>query len=190
MIITISGELGSGKSTIAKLLAEKLNYTYVSTGRMMRDMAAARGITITEMNKLCETDKSIDAEIDSTFMKLEKDGKDYVVDSRLGFFFLPKSFKIMLKISTDKAANRVFNDKSRVEELNYKTPEEAFLSLIERRQMEKERYIKLYGVNIEEDSYFDYILDTGDKTVQEVLSTVLEKIFAYLSVKSMKDVEK
>lgn len=36
MIIAIDGPAGSGKSTIAKLLAEKLNFTYINTGAMYR----------------------------------------------------------------------------------------------------------------------------------------------------------
>ncbi|NPA13522.1 MAG: (d)CMP kinase [Aquificae bacterium] len=39
MIITIDGPAGSGKSTIAKLLAEKLGYVYIDTGAMYRAVA-------------------------------------------------------------------------------------------------------------------------------------------------------
>ena len=36
MIIAIDGPAGSGKSTTAKLLAEKLNFIYLDTGAMYR----------------------------------------------------------------------------------------------------------------------------------------------------------
>ena len=36
MIIAIDGPAGSGKSTTAKLLAEKLGYVYLDTGAMYR----------------------------------------------------------------------------------------------------------------------------------------------------------
>lgn len=39
MIITIDGPAGSGKSTIAKLLAKKYNFTYLDTGAMYRMIA-------------------------------------------------------------------------------------------------------------------------------------------------------
>ena len=39
MHITITGRLGSGKSTVAKLLVEKHGYTYYSTGNIMRELA-------------------------------------------------------------------------------------------------------------------------------------------------------
>lgn len=39
MIIAIDGPAGSGKSTVAKLLADKLGYTYIDTGAMYRAAA-------------------------------------------------------------------------------------------------------------------------------------------------------
>jgi len=39
MIITIDGPAGSGKSTVAKLLAEKLGYTYINSGLLYRTIA-------------------------------------------------------------------------------------------------------------------------------------------------------
>ncbi len=39
MIIAIDGPAGSGKSTIAKLLAKELGYTYIDTGAMYRAVA-------------------------------------------------------------------------------------------------------------------------------------------------------
>ena len=39
MIIAIDGPAGSGKSTVAKLVAKKLNYRYIDTGAMYRSVA-------------------------------------------------------------------------------------------------------------------------------------------------------
>ena len=39
MIIAIDGPAGSGKSTIAKFIAKKLNYSYIDTGAMYRAVA-------------------------------------------------------------------------------------------------------------------------------------------------------
>ena len=64
-IITLSGQLGSGKSTIGKMLATRLDYTFYSTGSAQRKIAAERGLTTLELNKLSMTDSSIDAQIES-----------------------------------------------------------------------------------------------------------------------------
>jgi len=39
MIIAIDGPAGSGKSTVAKIVAEKLNFRYIETGSMYRSVA-------------------------------------------------------------------------------------------------------------------------------------------------------
>ena len=46
MHITITGRLGSGKTTVARMLAEKRSYTYYSTGNIMRELAAEAGLSI------------------------------------------------------------------------------------------------------------------------------------------------
>ena len=48
MHITITGRLGSGKSTVAKLIVADHGYTYYSTGNIMRELAAEAGISILE----------------------------------------------------------------------------------------------------------------------------------------------
>ncbi len=60
MIITISGKAGSGKSTIAKQLAKKLGLKHYSTGDFMRQMAKDKGVSLLELSRIAEKDKSID----------------------------------------------------------------------------------------------------------------------------------
>lgn len=59
IIIAIDGPAGSGKSTIAKMVAEKLKYTYLDTGAMYRAityLALKKGVVDDEkaVNKLVE----------------------------------------------------------------------------------------------------------------------------------------
>lgn len=39
IVVAIDGPAGAGKSTIAKLAAEKLGYAYIDTGAMYRSVA-------------------------------------------------------------------------------------------------------------------------------------------------------
>ena len=52
MIITISGKAGSGKSTVAKSISQKLNLRHYSIGDLMRAMAREKKISLLELNKL------------------------------------------------------------------------------------------------------------------------------------------
>ena len=171
-IITISGELGSGKSTVARLLAQKLGYQYYSTGSAMRQIADQRGITILELNKLCETDKTIDAQIDAIFAKLVENKKNYVVDSRLAYHFIPDSFKVKLVVDVAIAGVRILHDTVRTSEAHYVSAEEVIENLKKRRASETERFLDLYHIDINQNDKFDLVLDTAKKTPEELTDII------------------
>lgn len=173
-IISLSGMLGSGKSTVGKMLAQKLGYTFYSTGSAQRKIAQEKGITTLELNKLSMTDASIDKQIDGVFKTLVQEDENFVVDSRLAFFFIPSSCKIKLNIDTKVAAERIFNDKSRTQERAYQTIKEAEEDLKSRRALEVERFKKLYNVDIDNEANFDLIIDTTNKTPEEICEKILK----------------
>jgi len=61
MIIAIDGPAGAGKSTVAKILAKKLNYLYIDTGSMYRALtlkAIAESIDIEDTARLIQMAKA------------------------------------------------------------------------------------------------------------------------------------
>lgn len=175
-IITLSGMLGSGKTTIMKMLAHKLDYQAYSTGYAQREIAKRYGVTTLQLNHIADTDPKIDQEIDSVFKGLISTGHNYVVDSRLAFHFIPASFKVKLNVSIDEAARRIYNDNSRVSETKYDSLDALKQALNERRASEVARWQKVYGVNIDDDSYFDLVIDTTDKTPDQICDLILKKM--------------
>ena len=112
MIITISGKAGSGKSTVAKLLSEKLSLKHYSIGDLMRAMAKEKGISLLELNSLAETDKSIDFELDEKLKELGKTKDNLVVDGRLTAYFIPNAdVRIFLETDDRVRAERILKDK-------------------------------------------------------------------------------
>ncbi|MDR2902350.1 MAG: cytidylate kinase family protein [Lactobacillales bacterium] len=174
-ILTISGQLGSGKSTVAKLLAQKLGYEYYSTGTAHRAIAEKRGISTLELNRQAMTDDSIDREVDSQYGTLDNSGKNYVVDSRLAYHFLPHSIKIKLNVDPDVAGNRIFNDTKRTQEQPYKTAAEATQGMLGRRALEVARWKKIYGTDIDDPKNFDDIIDTTNKTPEQTANLIIQK---------------
>jgi cytidylate kinase len=71
-IISITGDLGSGKSTVSDLLLKSLNYEYIYTGKIQREIARRYNMTTLELNQYSETHPEIDEEIDSTFKSLNE----------------------------------------------------------------------------------------------------------------------
>src|SRR3989344_6212851 len=98
MIITLAGDIGSGKSTVAKLLAAQLHLKHYSTGDFMREMAIKEGISLLVLSARAENDSSVDQVLDSRQKRLGEEEKNFVLDARLGWFFIPQSFKVYLKV--------------------------------------------------------------------------------------------
>ncbi len=174
-IITLSGMLGSGKSTIGKMLAERLGFTFYSTGNVQRQMAERYGVTTLELNEMCKTNPMIDKEIDSVFRDLPLRGINYIVDSRMAFHFIPSSFKIKLNVDTKVAGERIMNDKARSGEQKYETVQDAVDALVARRKLEVERFKRIYNVDIDNEYNFDYVLDTTYGTPEELCDKIIAK---------------
>ena len=173
MHITLTGNLGSGKSTISRLMSEQYGYEVYSTGTIQRKLAQEKGLTVLEMNRLMQTDHSYDNIIDDTTRKISLESeKDLFFDSRLAWYFAVNTFKVFLSVDINEAARRVFND-SRGEVETYRDMLEAKSQLIERAHTEDTRYKEIYGIDYFKPSNYNLILDstfTSPKVLAEMLS--------------------
>ena len=175
MIITISGALGSGKSTVAKILVRKFNLKHYSTGDFMREISAKRGVTLLELSKLAETDKSIDKELDERQIKLGKEEDDFIIDARLGWHFIPNSVKIFLDVADEEAAKRIFKEGRTDEKYNLDV-ESTLENIKNRRDSEIKRYQEYYGLNYYDHNNYDLVVDTTEIPVEEVAKKIIKFI--------------
>lgn len=164
---------GSGKSTAAKGISEQLGYEYISIGNMKRALAADMGISISEFDKLWlrpENQKDFDLKYEEYQRSLSLE-QNIVLDSRLGFWCQPHSFKVFLTVDPHKAANRIFLQK-RVTD-NYATEEDVYQATKARNDEMLERFKLLYNVNYQDTSNFDLVIDTTDKTIEQTINLIL-----------------
>jgi CMP/dCMP kinase len=179
MIITFNGNEGSGKSTISKMVAEKLDYKRYYTGEIFRNIAKDNGITLAELRQMRLEDPKWDHEVDNYIADLGKKEDNFIVDSRLAWHFIPQSVKIYLKADEWEAAERILNelkkDKARsIEEGKLDSLEDIVESLKKRKTEDQEIYGKYYGVDIHDPKNYDLVLDTTGLGVQEVFGKVME----------------
>jgi cytidylate kinase len=174
MKITISGIVGSGKSCVSRKLAERLGFDYHSVGKIMRQMASERKISLVEFSKIAEKDNSIDVELDEIQIEIGKTQDNFVMDSRLGFHFIPDSFKVFLDVSLDKAVGRINRDKRHDEK--YRDFDDAKKGILKRIDSEKRRYKEYYGIDFPEGCEFDLKIDTNEKSVDEVVEEIISAL--------------
>lgn len=172
MIITISGKPGTGKSSVAKRLAEKLHLKHYSTGDLMRQMTVERKMSLIQLSELAQKDPSIDRELDERQKKLGKTEDNFIIDARIAFHFIPQSIKIFCDANIDIAAQRVFKSKRNEEKLP--SVEATKKELIKRIESEKGRYKKYYGVDYYDMKNYDLVIDTDGVTVEDMVKTVLD----------------
>ena len=184
-IITISGKPGSGKSSTADKVAELLGYTRHSSGDMVRRVLGRRGMTLEQFNSQAETNHNLDAKIDEELRSL-RDKNDIVVDSRLGFYWIPESFKVYLDLDLDVATARIFKDtvsnnmRSAVG-TSSSSLNDVSRQVRERMLNEQTRFKKLYGVDPYNMSRFDLIIDTSRQNPQSVAIAVFDNYKDWLN---------
>lgn len=167
LIVTISGDLGSGKSILTDALCNHWKAERYSTGTVQRQLAADMGISTLELNRLAETDKTIDDKIDGVFASLSQTGKNLIVDSRMAWHFIPDAFKIKLEVNPIVAAERIIADKGRSSE-NYLDFNATLQGLKDRKASERERFLNYYNADIENHDNYDLVIETTDVTPESI----------------------
>ncbi len=176
--ITLSGELGSGKSTVANYLISKMPFKIVSAGLLFRQLAAKHGMSAKEFNEFIENDPKYDHYVDDTMAELGRTDEKIIFDSRMAWHFVPSSFKIYLYVDVDTATERIFNDTGRVSE-SYSDKATARQEIIDRRKSELLRYQNFYHCNLDDYSNYDLIVDTSHASRDEVNELVFNSFKAF-----------
>jgi len=172
MIITISGKAGSGKSTVAKLVAKKLKLKHYSIGDLMRQLAKEKSLSLNKMSRLAEKDRSIDMELDKKTIEL-REKSNFVIDGRLTAYFLPYAdLKIFLDCEDKVRAERILKDKRNDEKS--KSLKELIKKIRQREQSERKRYSKLYKIDYHDKALYDLIIDTTKLGIDDVVDKIVK----------------
>lgn len=175
--ITISGLPGAGKTTIAKILAQKLKLELIPHS-FARELAKEKKITINELMEKAKTKKSIHQEIDKKIIKCGKEKNNFVLVGWLAYHFIPDSIKIFLYVSPKKGAKRIYKNQ-RIEEIKYNSLKDTMEKTRKRLLDTKEGFENAYGMNFLLKKNYDIAIDTSNKTKKQILEITLKKIKDY-----------
>lgn len=179
MLITLWWKAWSGKWTVGRLLSEKLNYKIISIWDMKRKLAEEMWINIIEFNKMWD-DPAKSAEFDLKYEEYQKGLKltdNIILDSRLWFYAQPKAFKILLDVDEEEAGKRIFNAKRETDKNT--TQKAAIAEVKNRNSSDANRYKRLYDVELRDPHNYDLVIDTTERTPEEVLEIILKELKIY-----------
>jgi len=175
-LICICGMAGSGKSTVAKRLAERYGLKYHSGGDALKALAMEEGYKPLERGwwesregmlflEKRQKDPKFDKAVDKKFLEVAQQG-NVIFDSWATPWLLKKGFKIWLEASPQKRVERIARR-------NGISVREALKALKSKEDKSKAVYKKLYGFSLGEDfKPFHLILDTDNLNVEEVFQVL------------------
>lgn len=173
MRVSISGPPGSGKTTVATLVSKSLRLRLILTGQVFRDQAKKAGMDVLRYNKLAENDRTIDEKLDAEILRLAKASEDVLVEGRLAGYILHRNnvtaFKVYVTAPARVRAERIAKREGTEWENEMK-------KLTARELSEKKRYKEFYGMDVEDMSIYDLVIDSERITADEAANIIMGEI--------------
>lgn len=179
--ITVSGRIGTGKTTLAVKLGETLGWEVFDGGNFFRKVTEELGKNIIDTK---DRPDKIDLEYEERIKKLLREEKHQIVQSHLAGFDargIEGVFKILVicrdEHGDDKADIRI----DRLMNRDGVSIEKAKYEILEREKQNLEKFRKLYAKNDQnwvywDSKYYDLTVNTYSHNREEALQFVLKKI--------------
>ena len=166
ILITIDGRSGAGKGTLAEHISEVMDIQRFSAGDFFRNIAEEKGLTVGELSE--KADKETDLEVDRRTFQKGLD-ENCVIEARISCHVMGdhSDLRIRLKADLDERSRRVAERENISEE-------EARSRIIKRDRDNKERYRDYYGIDMDDLTIYDLIIDNTELSIEET-NKLIEK---------------
>ena len=170
MIVTIGGLAGTGTTTAAEVLSDRLDIPYISAGFIFREMAAEHGMSVLEFSEFAEGNDDIDKEIDKRQALKAKEAENLIVEGRLSAFFVDNAdLKIWLMTPFDVRSKRIAQREE-------KSVEIAKSEIITREKSEALRYKEIHNIDISNMDIYDLIINTDSFDPQSISEIIIQTL--------------
>lgn len=170
MLITLSGLPGSGTSTVARTVATRLGLDHLDGGTVFRTMASERGVTLAEFARIAEADDAIDRALDDRLVERARAG-DVLLESRLAGWLATRAALRALRIwiHCDEVERA-----RRVGARDGHEADEALAHNQEREASERLRYQDFYGIDLQDLSIYDLVVDSTTTPPEVIIDQIVE----------------
>ena len=170
MIITIGGLAGTGTTTLAEVLSEKLDIPYISAGFIFREMAAEKGMSVLEFSEFAEGNDDIDKEIDRRQAEKAKLAENLIVEGRLSAFFVDNAdLRLWLMTPFDVRSKRIAQREE-------KSVDVAKSEIITREKSEALRYKEIHNIDISNMDIYDLIVNTDSFNPESISEIIIQTL--------------
>jgi len=170
LVVTIGGPHGTGKSTYAKIIAKELGLRYASAGQFFRDIAKERGISLEELSNQAAKSPQIDNLIDERSAAEATKG-NVVIEGQLAAWMAKHRAQIRIYMKApDEVRIRRIAHRDRVDYEN------ARRETTERERIQRNRYKRYYGIDVDDMSAYNLVIDTGNRTIESTSAELLSRI--------------
>jgi CMP/dCMP kinase len=163
--ILLSGLSGTGSTTAAKRVAADMDLDYVYGGQIFRNLAREKGISLEELAESLEHNHEEECQIDERLIEEGKRDNVLVEGRTIGWIF-PRDIpavRIWLTCALEERLRRVQSREHH--------PRSAE-NLLRREASDNRRYLTLYGIQPDDFSPFDLVVDTTELSVDDVVNRI------------------
>jgi len=174
LTLTVGGLPGTGSSTLCRLLEASLGLPYVYTGQIFRQRAVERGLSLEDFNELAQHDPAVDRELDDRQLDYLRRG-GLILEGRLSGWLAHtqgiEAFTVWV----------VCDEAERIRRLVSRDGGDAATRArlaAERVEREADRYRTYYGADLEDLTIYDLVVDSTERTPDELRDAVLAELEA------------
>ena len=168
--VTISGSPGSGTSTLVAKIVDSRGWESMNGGDVFREEARSRGLSVEELSAEAKEDTDVDRHLDELLQKrMSSPQSPEIVESRLSGWWAHKNDLECLRVWVS------VSDKERARRIQRREGGE-FSDCLRRSQQRQEddmaRYSSLYGIDLDDTSPYNLVIDADSKDDLEVFNEV------------------
>lgn len=174
LTITVSGLAGSGKSTVAKAIAQFFDLRLINAGDLFREYAQEREMPLDQISS--SLPKDIDYQIDKMSLKYAQQGNCVIV-GRLSAWVAGQWADCKIFVEAEKKIRE-----QRVAQRDNLDLAEAIQQVKNRDERDQQRYQKIYQIDLNEKSIYDLTINNNQVGLEELKKQTIKKIEKFLKI--------
>ena len=168
--ISVSGFPGSGTSTACRLLSARLGWRYVNAGEVFRQLAGEAEVSLAEFSRQAEQNEQIDRQLDERMVEIARSQEGVILEGRLTGWMVRRYCLEALTVWLQAAPKA---RAARLARRDRQPPGEALKAMVEREDSECRRYRAFYGIQLEDLSIYDLVIDTETHSPKEIVEQII-----------------